>query len=201
MSPNRPRPAAALAKVDVESVEQWRAWLQAHHRQRQSVWAVTYKKGSNGPYVSAAEIAEQALCFGWIDSLPRKLDSQRTMLLISPRRTGSAWSKLNKDRVARMIAAGQMTPAGLAKIEAAQRDGSWSKLDGVDALAMPDDLALALAALPKARDNFQAFPPSARRGILEWIVQARRPATRARRVAETARLAARNIRANQYRPK
>ncbi|WP_376088429.1 YdeI family protein [Roseomonas sp. CCTCC AB2023176] len=176
----------------------WRAWLVANHRQSGSVWLVTFRKHVADRHVPYDTVVEEALCFGWVDSLPRALDADRTMLLLSPRKAGSNWSALNKDRVERMIAAGLMTPAGLEKIEAAKRDGSWARLDAVEALVVPDDLAAALAAAVPASGNFAAFPKSVRRGILEWIGNAKRPETRAARVAETARLAAENRRANQF---
>ncbi len=149
--------------------------------------------------ISHDDAVEEALCFGWIDSLPRKLDDERTMLLLSPRMPGSAWSKANKDRVERMNAAGKMHPAGLRKIEQSKADGSWTFLDDVEALIVPDDLAAALAEYEDAEENFAAFPPSSKRGILEWIKQAKRAETRSKRVWETAELASKNVRANQYR--
>jgi uncharacterized protein YdeI (YjbR/CyaY-like superfamily) len=115
------------------------------------------------------------------------------------RRAGSVWARSNKERVARLIAGGRMTPAGQAKIDAAQADGTWALWDSVDSLAVPDDLAAALDAYPDARAHFDAFPRSARHAILGWIALAKRPETRAKRIAETARLAQDNIRANQPR--
>jgi uncharacterized protein YdeI (YjbR/CyaY-like superfamily) len=180
---------------------QWRQWLKRHHASSDGVFLVTFKKATGEPRVEYDEAVEEALCFGWVDSKPAKLDERRTMLWFSPRKPGSAWAATNKARVARLIAGDLMQPAGLARIEAAKADGSWSKLDGVEALEVPADLAAALAALPPAAEHFAAFPRSARRGILEWIVQARRPETRAKRITETATLAARNERANQWQPK
>ena len=119
------------------------------------------------------------------------------MLYFAPRKAGSGWSRPNKARVARLVADGRMTPAGQVKIDAAQADGSWSLLDSVDKLEVPADLAAAFAAYPDARANFDAFPPSARHASLTWIATAKRPETRARRIAETARLAQANVRANQ----
>jgi len=136
----------------------------------------------------------------WVDSLPRTVDDERSRLLVTPRKPGSGWSRINKERVERMTASGLMAPAGLAVAEAARADGSWSALDAVEDLIEPDDLRAALDADPAARANRDAFPRSARRGILEWISTAKRPETRARRIAETATLAARNARANQWRP-
>ena len=186
------------ARVEIDSRAAWRRWLKKHHTQAESIWLVFWKKG-DPRHVPNGDIVEEALCFGWVDSLPRKLDAQRSMLLLSPRRAGSAWSKLNKQRAERMIAEGLMTPAGLARIEAAKKDGLWSKLDGVDALEVPADLVAALKAHKPAAANWDAFPRSVKRGILEWILQAKRPETRARRVAETAVRASRNERANQWR--
>ncbi len=178
---------------------EWREWLAANHASASGVWAISYKKAANKPIVSYDELVEEALCFGWVDSKGGKLDDLRSMLYFAPRKGGSGWSKPNKARIERMLAAGMMMPAGLAKLEVAKADGSWSLLDGVEALEVPDDLAAALAALPSARANWDAFPRSAKRGILEWILQARRAETRAARISETATLAARNERANQWR--
>lgn len=186
-------------RVQVESREEWRTWLEANHEGAESVWLVTFKKASGRPHVPYDAVVEEALCFGWVDSLPRKLDGERSMLLVSPRRPGSAWSKANKDRVGRMIAAGKMRPAGLRKVEQSKADGSWTFLDDVENLVIPDDLAAALAEHEGAEENFAAFPRSAKRGILEWIKQAKRAETRGKRIRETAELASKNIRANQYR--
>ena len=120
------------------------------------------------------------------------------MLYFSPRKAKSGWSKPNKERIARLLEQGLMMPAGLAKIEAAKKDGSWEKLDGVEALEIPDDLQKVLAGFSSATANFDAFPKSVKSGILQWIVQAKKPETRAGRIEETARLAEQNIRANQW---
>jgi uncharacterized protein YdeI (YjbR/CyaY-like superfamily) len=200
-----PSPAVALRPelphVEVASRAEWRAWLAAHHEQPTGVWVVTRKKAAvpaGHVYVSAVDLNEECLCFGWIDSKPGKVDDERTALLCTPRKPGSGWSQVNKQRLERLLADGLVAAPGLAALEAAKADGSWTKLDGVDALAVPDDLAAALAAREPARANFDAFPPSARRGILEWIAQAKRAETRAARVAETATLAQRGERANQW---
>ncbi|MBV9109351.1 MAG: YdeI/OmpD-associated family protein, partial [Gemmatimonadetes bacterium] len=132
-------------------------------------------------------------------SVPRKLDDERAMLRISPRKPGSAWSRVNKARVERLVAEGRMTPAGMEKVEAAKRDGSWAALDQVEAMVMPPDLDAALGADPAARANFDAFPPGSRKIILGWIAAAKRAETRAGRVAETVRLAHDNVRANHWR--
>jgi uncharacterized protein YdeI (YjbR/CyaY-like superfamily) len=177
----------------------WRRWLQGNHQREGGVWVIFWRKQAGQPDMSYDEAVEEALCFGWIDSKPRALDAQRTMLWFAPRKAGSGWSAPNKRRVERAIATGRMTQAGMEKVNAAMTDGSWCLLDAVEALEIPQDLAAAFAAHPGADAQFAAFPPSARRGILEWIAQARKPDTRARRVRETAELAAQGKRANQWR--
>jgi uncharacterized protein YdeI (YjbR/CyaY-like superfamily) len=163
------------------------------------VWVISYKKATGKPRMEYDEAVEEALCFGWIDSKPNKLDEERSILWFAPRKPGTGWSRPNKDRVERLVAAGLMAPAGLSKVEAAKQDGSWVALDAVEAREIPPDLQAALAANEMAQRYFDAFPCSVKRGILEWIANARKPETRAKRVAETARLAADNIRANQWR--
>lgn len=177
----------------------WRGWLSANHQESNGVWLVTYKKASGKPRLEYSESVEEALCFGWVDSLPRKLDEERSMLYFAPRKSGSGWSALNKQRVESLIQSGLMMPAGLAKIEAAKKDGTWSKLDEVEALTVPDDLRKELRKYDHATKFFEAFPKSAKRGILEWILNAKRPETRQKRIAETARLASNNERANQWK--
>ena len=160
---------------------------------------VSFKKATGKPRFDYNESVEQALCFGWVDSKPNKLDEERTMLWFAPRKGKTGWSRPNKERVERLVKAGLMQPAGMAKVEHAKADGSWSLLDAVEDLQIPPDLQEALAALPPAEQNFLDFPRSAKRGILEWVLQAKRPETRAVRVRETARLAQLNQRANQWR--
>jgi len=179
--------------------EAWRAWLEANHACTRGVWLVSFKQATGRPRMTYDVSVEEALCFGWVDSKPRKLDDERTMLYFAPRRPGSGWSRPNKERVARLEAAGLMAPAGAAKVAAARCDGSWTMLDAIEDLVVPDDLAAALARHPDAERRFDAFPRSAKRGILEWIAQAKTDATRARRVEETARLANEGVRANQWR--
>lgn len=178
----------------------WRAWLEANHTRPEGVWLISYKQATGKPQVTYDEAVEEALCFGWVDSKGNKLDDERTMLWFAPRKGRSGWSRPNKERVERLLAAGLMAPAGLAKIDTAKADGSWTLLDSVENLELPPDLLTALDGYSDARANFEAFPRSAKRGILEWIVQAKTPATRGKRVEETARLAQEKKRANQWRP-
>jgi uncharacterized protein YdeI (YjbR/CyaY-like superfamily) len=174
----------------------WRAWLEANHATATGAWLVTWRRGQ-GPVLDYGEAVEEALCFGWVDSKGGKLDDARTKLYFSPRRPRSPWSASNKARVERLVAEGLMRPAGQAAIGRARANGSWTALDDVERGIVPDDLAEALASHPPAADRFAAFPWSARRAILLWISQAKRPETRAARILATASSAARNERANE----
>jgi uncharacterized protein YdeI (YjbR/CyaY-like superfamily) len=178
---------------------EWRKWLEKNHTRTEGVWLITYKKATGKPRIEYEEAVEEALCFGWIDSKANKLDDERSMLWMSPRKPGTGWSRPNKERIERLTAAGWIAPAGLAKIEAAKKDGSWEALDAVEALEIPPDLEKAFASYGAAKQNFEAFPRSVKRAILEWISSAKKPETRAKRIEETARLAAENRRANQGR--
>jgi uncharacterized protein YdeI (YjbR/CyaY-like superfamily) len=173
----------------------WRRWLSAHHATSTGVWLVLDKTSAPRVRLAQAEAIEEALCGGWIDSLPRTVDATRWKLWFAPRKPKSVWSAVNKARVARMIASGQMAAPGLAAIATAKANGAWASIDAAEALEIPADLAAALRALPKAQAYFAAFPPSVKRGILGWIALARTPATRAARVATTAEQAAVNRRA------
>jgi uncharacterized protein YdeI (YjbR/CyaY-like superfamily) len=179
-----------LEELQPENRAAWRAWLAEHHGSSPGVWLIWHKKGTRRQGITLDEAVEEALCFGWIDSRLRPLTDGRSALRFTPRKPNSIWSRRNKQRVAALAAAGLMTDAGRRVVAAAKQDGSWDALDAVEDLRVPDDLALALAGNPAAEANFQAFTPSARKVALWWITSAKRPQTRARRVAETVRLAA-----------
>lgn len=178
----------------------WRGWLIGHHADSSGVYLVSWRRGTGRTSVPYEEAVEEALCVGWIDSVGRRIDDERSIQWFSPRRPGSGWARSNKERIERLTAAGLMLPAGVAAIEEAKRNGTWTLLDDVEALIVPADLDAALAALPPAREHWDAFPPSIRRTLLEWIVQAKRPETRAKRIAEIADKASRNERARQLGP-
>lgn len=184
-------------RLHVETAAEFGDWLAANHATATGVWLVTWRTVTGRPMPSYDALVMEALRFGWIDSTARRLDDERTMQRYSPRRPGSGWSAPNKDRIARLEAEDRIEPAGRAVLDAARADGSWNLLDSVEALEVPDDLAAAFATRPGAREQWDGFPPSARKQILQWIVLAKRPETRRRRVAETAEKAARGERANQ----
>jgi uncharacterized protein YdeI (YjbR/CyaY-like superfamily) len=179
-----------FAKVEVSSAKELHQWLAARHGQPDSVWLVTFKKHVPDRYVSTPDVLDALLCYGWIDGIRRKLDDDRTMQLVSPRRQ-QIWAQTYKDRAARLIAEGRMTPAGLAAIAASQREGLWDAMADVDALVVPADLQAALHAVPPAADHFEAAAPSYRRNVLRWIKSAKTPATRNKRIKLTSDHAAR----------
>ncbi len=173
---------------------EWREWLAQHHTQPRGVWLVSYKLRTGQPAIPYEDAVCEALCYGWIDSTYRSLDEERGMLWWSPRRKGSLWARTNKERVERLEAEGRMTDAGRARIQEAKADGSWSTLEPVEALVVPDDLAEAFDGQPGARDSWEAFAPTAKRAYLLWIATAKREPTRAKRVEETAMRVAAGLR-------
>lgn len=179
----------------------WRAWLQKNGAEEKSVWLIIYRKAASTKSVTYPEAVEEALCFGWIDSKPNKRDSESFYQFFARRKPTSNWSKINKDLVDVLLQKGLMTPAGLTLVEAAKLNGAWWALDAVESLTLPPDLVQLLAQNEEADRYFTAFPKSVKKGILEWIQNAKTNVTRARRIAETVKLAGKNIRANQYRPK
>ncbi len=178
-------------RVEVSSPTDLRNWLEAHHSQEESIWLVTYKKHVQGKYVSTSEVLDELICFGWIDGRRMKLDENRTMQLISPRRV-QHWAKTYKDRAAKLEREGRMTDAGRKCIADSKANGLWDFMDDVDALVKPDDFIKALAAHPGARENFDNFGPATQRVALRWIKLAKKPETRAKRIAKTALLASKN---------
>ncbi|MBT8409545.1 MAG: YdeI/OmpD-associated family protein [Alphaproteobacteria bacterium] len=174
---------ADAPRIEFRSRAALRDWLEIHHGQRESVWAVTYKK-SHPDYLEFGQVVEELMCWGWVDSSVRRVDEDRHMHLISPRKENSAWSGTNKAIVRRMRESGQMTPAGEAKIAAAKANGMWEFLDDVERLERPADLDAALSK--KLLDGWEAYPASVRRAALEWIKLAKTQSTRDKRIADIA---------------
>jgi uncharacterized protein YdeI (YjbR/CyaY-like superfamily) len=169
--------------VDFASRQAWRTWLEANHATATGVWLVFPPRGRTPNYEAAVE---EALCFGWIDGQGKLVDELRSKLYFARRRARSMWSAPNKVRFQRMLDAGQMTTAGLAVVERAKSDGSWSLLESADRLDIPADLAAALDQRPPARRTWDAYSRSARRQLLAGILSARRDNTRARRIEAIA---------------
>jgi uncharacterized protein YdeI (YjbR/CyaY-like superfamily) len=175
------------------STQVWRDWLARNGASQGEVWLVIYHAGCGTPSPRYHEAIEHALCYGWIDSHHRKNDAVSSVLRFTPRRPGSTWSAVNRERAVAMIAQGQMTAHGQAVIDQAKATGVW--LVGTE---ISPDLRAALDANTAASAHFHAFPPSSRRLILEWIASAKRQQTRDRRISVTVALAAQNLRANHH---
>jgi uncharacterized protein YdeI (YjbR/CyaY-like superfamily) len=181
--------------VKIRSRAALRAWLAANHDRPDGLWLATYKK-HHPDYLPWGQWVEELLCWGWVDAQVATLDADRSRHRIAPRNEGSAWSAVNKEIVARMRAEGRMAPAGEAKIAAAEANGMWGFLDDVERLEVPGDLARALGP---AREAWEAYPRSVKRGALEWIKTAKTPETRARRIADVAQSAAAGLRPSPFR--
>ena len=179
----------------------WRSWLEKNNDKEKSVWLIIYRKDTAKKSVNYAEAVEEALCFGWIDSKANKRDEESFYQFFTRRNLKSNWSRVNKERVAKLIDDRLMTSRGLETIELAKRNGTWTALDKIENLELPIDLKKALKQSAEAAKYFDAFPRSVKKGILEWIQNAKKEETREKRIKETVSLALKNIRANQYTPK
>lgn len=178
--------AAELMTLDVRSRPRWRAWLAKHHRSSLGIWLVCHKDHTGVPSIPYDDIAREALCFGWIDSLVKRLDDDRYARKVTPRRATSKWSEINRKRWAELEAAGLLAPAGLA---AAPTGNTYAPRPAVPQL--PGYIARALKANPKAWEFFRGLAPTARRDFVVWMHTAKRPETRNRRIrASIALLAA-----------
>lgn len=177
----------SFAQIEVDNEADLHAWLAENHAQKESVWLVTYKKSAGAKYLSTDQVLDALLCYGWIDGIRRKLDEQRTMQLIGPRRV-QHWSATYKARAARLIGEGKMQPAGLAAIDASKAAGLWDFLEDVDELQLPNDLRQTLAQKPDALAFFEAINPSSKRFALRWLKLAKTDATREKRLIQLMEL-------------
>jgi len=180
------------------SQQDWREWLIENHRSKQSVWLVYFKQKCNVPTISYSHAVDEALCFGWIDSTKKSLDDDRFMQFFCKRKPNSVWSKINKGKVEQLINNGLMTSAGLDRIETAKQNGSWEVLDDVEELNIPEDLAKALDNKSGAEKYFLSLSKSVRKGILQWLVLAKRSETRQKRIIEVVELAAKKMKPKQF---
>lgn len=178
------------------SVQDWRNWLEKNGKTEKAVFLIIYHQKSKTPSVHYAASIEHSLCYGWIDSKALKRDEESFYLSFTPRKPKSNWSKVNRERVTCMTEKGLMTPAGQAMIDLAKATGTWDGLAAAQDTIVPDDLKKLFNRNKKAFKNFDAFAPSSKRVILEWIAKAKRPETREKRVLETVELAAENVKAN-----
>lgn len=188
-------------RFEPAGIDEWGAWLGRHHGTATGVWLVTAKKATGRQAFDYDAAVTEALRFGWVDSVQRRVDDERSMLWFSPRRPRSGWSRPNKMRLERLEAEGRLEPAGREAVKRARANGAWDLLVDVEDEVVPEDLAAAFDERPGSREQWDRFPPGVRRSILGWIVQAKRAETRRRRVAETADKAARGERANEWMPR
>jgi uncharacterized protein YdeI (YjbR/CyaY-like superfamily) len=182
--------AEAEKQIHFTSRDDWRSWLEENHATEKEIWLIHYKKHTGKPTISYEEAVEEALCFGWIDGVLRRLDDDRYILRYSPRKNKSIWAESNKERAERMIKQGRMTEAGLAKIREAKKNGEWYK---VISTKIPPDLKEALAGNSKALKNFESLAPSRQKQLVWWVTSAKRDETRQRRIKETVSIAEQNI--------
>lgn len=180
------------------SKQEWRQWLQEHHDKKQSVWLVQYRKKSNVPSITWSEAVDEALCFGWIDSTARTINAEQFMQFFTRRKPKSVWSKINKEKVDRLMEQNLIAPAGLAVIEIAKQNGSWTILDEVEEVIIPHDLQIEFNNHSGSSDYFLSLSRSVRKAILQWLVLAKRPETRLKRIKEIAELAALKQKPKQF---
>jgi len=180
------------------SKQAWREWLQENHHLKQSVWLVQHRKKSGKPSISWSEAVDEALCFGWIDSIRKTKDDETFIQFFSKRKANSTWSKVNKEKVGKFIADGRMTPAGLKSIETAKQNGSWSILDEAEELIIPKDLESELKKRPGSKEFFLGLSKSVKKSILQWVALAKRPETRQKRITEIATLASQKLKPKQF---
>ena len=178
-----------MKEVHFKNRKEWRGWLSENHDKETGVWLVFLKKEIDKPTIEYEDSVEEALCFGWIDSIIKKIDEEKYARKFTPRKPDSRWSELNKKRVEKMIQAGLMTPFGLEKIKAAQKSGLWEKTDRPQlSFEMSSEFAEALEKSPKAKENFEKLAPSYQKQYLGWIEVAKQPETRKKRIKESISL-------------
>jgi len=180
------------------SRKDWRDWLLKYHDTKQSISLVCYKTKANKPTISWSDAVEEALCFGWIDSVRKTIDAESFSQFFSRRKPNSGWSKINKAKVEQLTAAGLMAPAGFACIERAKTNGSWTILDEVEELTIPADLTAAFEITAGSETFFTGLSKSVRKAMLQWITLAKRPETRQKRIAELVELASQNKKPKQF---
>ena len=171
-----------------KNAKEWREWLHENHALSKGVHLIFYRVSSEFESMRWEEAVQVAICYGWIDSTVRKLDEERRIQVFSPRKNKSVWSKLNKSYIEKLLKENLIHESGLAKIEIAKQNGSWTSLDAVQDLIIPDDLKTAFEQNEIAFENYQNFSPSYRKSYLHWLYQAKREETRNNRIAEIIKL-------------
>ncbi|MEO6668513.1 MAG: YdeI/OmpD-associated family protein [Ferruginibacter sp.] len=195
------KPLENINTFYAKNSDEWRSWLLENHLTKESIWLIIYKKESNIPSVCYQQAVDDALCFGWIDSLPNKRNDESYYQFFSKRNPKSNWSKVNKEKVERLLSENKMMTQGIKMVQLAKESGTWEALNKVDDLEIPNEMKEFFSKNELARVNFENFPASTKRGILQWIYSAKQHTTKLKRIAETVNLATNNIRALQYKPK
>lgn len=180
------------------SQEEWRNWLMENHQTKKGVWLLCYKKSTGKPSIIWGDAVAEALCFGWIDSVRKSVDEFSYIQFYSPRKAISIWSRINKEKIEQLIKEGKMMQAGLESIELARKNGSWTRIDEVEDLSVPKDLAKAFRKNKGSLAFFTSLSKSTRKAILQWAIMARRPETREKRIQEIAQLAALKQKPKQF---
>ena len=179
--------------------EEWREWLELNHKEKDAVWLVFYKKGTPNFNLSWSESVDESLCFGWIDSTKKTIDNERFKQYFSKRKPKSNWSKVNKDKVKILIDRSLMKEAGYKSIEIAKKNGSWTILDTVERLEIPEDLEQELRSQKGAMKYFESLNKSSKKGLLYWVVSAKRDDTRNKRISEIVENASLQMKPKQFR--
>jgi uncharacterized protein YdeI (YjbR/CyaY-like superfamily) len=178
--------------------QEWRQWLQENHDSKQAVWVVFYNKSAEKPTVKWSDTVDEALCFGWIDSKKVSIDSEKSHQFFSKRKAKSTWSKINKEKIQRLIDAGLMAKAGYESIEVARQNGSWTILDSVEELIIPEDLEQAFQLHDGSKDFFLSLSKTIKKMMLYWVISAKRPETRQNRITEIVESAAQKLKPKQF---
>jgi uncharacterized protein YdeI (YjbR/CyaY-like superfamily) len=184
-----------MKQLYVTNRDKWRDWLSQYYATESVIWLVFYKKETSKPTIAYEAAVEEALCFGWIDSIIKKIDAEKYARKFTPRKDKSNWSELNKKRARKMIKEGRMTDAGLAKIKAAKKSGLWGQsVRGHISFDMPSEFAQALDKNKKAKENYEKLAPSYRKHYIGWIQAAKRDETKEKRIRESLFLLAKGKR-------
>ncbi len=177
----------------------WRNWLINNHKNSQSVWVVFYKASSGKSNLTWSDAVDEALCFGWIDSTKKSIDNERFKQYFSHRKPKSTWSRINKDKVECLIKEKLMTPSGLKVIERAKQDGSWTILDSVESLTIPDYLEAEFKKYKGSKEFFMSLSKSVKKGLIYWIISAKRTDTKQKRATDIAISAGQHLKPKQFR--
>lgn len=179
--------------------QEWRKWLLENHNKKQSIWLVHYNKKSNMPSVSWSDAVDEALCFGWIDSTRKSLESDKFIQFFTKRKPTSVWSKINKEKIERLKQEGLLMPDGYESIMIAQQNGTWNILDDVEKLEISEDLEKEFNTREGSKEYFLSLSKSVRKSMLQWIKLAKRPETRQKRIIELVENASLEIKPKQFR--